>query len=67
MPKKLYDANLVAHANKIFLSYKFKLGFRKWFKKGSRIVTSTSSQLFLNAASRFGFDKEHFKKFSILM
>ena len=42
--KKTYDANLVAHTSKTLLVNKFKLGFRKWFKKGSSIVTSTSSQ-----------------------
>ena len=67
MQKQLYDANLVAHTNKILLVNKFKLGFRKWFKKSSSIVTSTSSQLFLNAASRFGLDKAHFKQFNILI
>ena len=65
--KQLYDANLVAHTNKILLVNKFKLEFGKWFKKGSSIVTSISSQLFLNAASRFGFDKAHFKKLNILI
>ena len=67
MQNKLYDANLAVHTNKILLVKKFKLEFRKWFKKGSSIVTSTSSQLFLNAALRFGFDKAHFKKRNILI
>ena len=37
--------------------------------RGSRIVTSNSSQLFVNtvAASKFGFDKAHFKQFNILI
>ena len=67
MQNKFYDATLVAHTNKILLLNKFKLEFRKWFKKGSSIATSTSSQLFLNVASRFGFDKAHFKKLNILI
>ena len=67
MQKKLYDSNLAPHTNKILLVNKFKLGFRKRFKKGSSIVTLASSQLFLNAASRFEFDKAHFKAFNIFI
>ena len=67
MQNKRYDANLVAHTAKILLVDKFKLEFRKWLKNGSSIVTSTSFQLFLNSASRFVFDKAHYKKVNILI